>query len=154
MCWAATEAVLQDHNILIRPDRGKAKNGPDPRWRQPPLSITTVRQQPADADRAGRKSAKREVHHCARGLWRGSDQPHLAFETLEHLRELKFRTDAQGSRKELHQGFVRWQGHPESHVQDGISPIVVRRSTQSVSAVKFVDTYFTGTATIIEAVPA
>ena len=95
MCWAATEAVLQDKNILILSDR---KQGPD-RIAMPALLATAavhhqlvrqgLRMQTGIVVETGEA---REVHHFCVLAGYGAEaiNPYLAFETMEDLRAAKF----------------------------------------------------------------
>ena len=93
MCWAATEAVLQDHNILILSDRAQ---GPG-RVPMPALLATAavhhhlvrqgLRMQTGLVVETGEA---REVHHYCVLAGYGAEaiNPYLAFETLEQLLSL------------------------------------------------------------------
>src|SRR5690606_5552312 len=95
MCWAATEAVLQDRNILILSDRAQ---GPD-RVPMPALLATAavhhhlvrqgLRMQTGLVVETGEA---REVHHFCVLAGYGAEamNPYLAFETIEALRAEKF----------------------------------------------------------------
>ncbi|MEM9087098.1 MAG: glutamate synthase central domain-containing protein, partial [Pseudomonadota bacterium] len=94
MCWAATEAVLQDQNILVLSDR---KQGPD-RVPMPALLATAavhhhlvrqgLRMQTGLVVETGEA---REVHHfCAlAGYGAEAINPYVAFETIEEIRARK-----------------------------------------------------------------
>src|SRR5690606_27094267 len=95
MCWAATEAVLQDRNILILSDRTQAPE----RIPMPALLATAavhhhpvrqgLRMQTGLVVETGEA---REVHHfCAlAGYGAEAVNPYLAFDTLEQIRKNKF----------------------------------------------------------------
>ncbi len=160
MCWAATEAVLQDHNILILSDRGQSED------RIPiPAALATaavhhhlvrqgLRMQTGLVVETGEA---REVHHFCVLAGYGAEaiNPYLAFETLEHLRELKF---PELTPKEVEKNYIKAVGKGILKVMSkmGISTYQSYCGAQIFDAVglssKFVDTYFTGTATTIEGV--
>jgi glutamate synthase (NADPH/NADH) large chain len=91
MCWAATEAVLADKNILILSDRAQ---GPD-RIAMPALLATAavhhhlvrqgLRMQTGFVVETGEA---REVHHFCVLAGYGAEavNPYVAFETLEDIR--------------------------------------------------------------------
>ena len=140
MCWAATEAVLQDRNILILSDRAQ---GPDripmpgaagDRGGAPPPGAPG----PAHADRAGgrnRRSARGAPFLRARGLRRGGDQslPRVRDDRALARREVP-RARRQGGRARItsrrsarasRRSCPRWASRPTS-------PIAARRfSTRS-----------------------
>ncbi|HAD16333.1 MAG TPA: glutamate synthase large subunit [Erythrobacter sp.] len=160
MCWAATEAVLGDANILILSDRGQ---GPD-RIPMPALLATSavhhqlvrqgLRMQTGLVIETGEA---REVHHfCAlAGYGAEGINPYLAFETLETLREKRFpELDAD----QVRQNYVKAVGKGIMKVMSkmGISTYQSYCGAQIFDAVglnsEFVDAYFNGTATTIEGI--
>ncbi|MEY2942864.1 MAG: glutamate synthase large subunit, partial [Pseudomonadota bacterium] len=160
MCWAATEAVLADKNILILSDRGQ---GPD-RIAIPALLATAavhhhlvrqgLRMQTGLVIETGEA---REVHHfCAlAGYGAEAINPYLALETLEDIR---IRKDLPLSAYEMQKNYVKAVGKGILKVMSkmGISTYQSYCGAQIFDAVglstAFVDAYFTGTATTIEGV--
>ncbi|RDC61301.1 Glutamate synthase (ferredoxin) [Alteripontixanthobacter maritimus] len=160
MCWAATEAVLQDHTIIILSDRAQ---GPD-RVAIPALLATAavhhhltrqgLRMQTGLVVETGEA---REVHHfCAlAGYGAEAVNPYLAFETLEDLRDDKL---GHASAKEVRDNYVKAIGKGILKVMSkmGISTYQSYCGAQIFDAVglssNFVEAYFTGTATTIEGV--
>ena len=160
MCWAATEAVLQDHNILILSDRAQ---GPD-RIPIPALLATAavhhhlvrqgLRMQTGLVVETGEA---REVHHYCVLAGYGAEaiNPYLAFETLEHLRAEKF---ADLSQQEVETNYVKAVGKGILKVMSkmGISTYQSYCGAQIFDAVglcsNFIDQYFKGTATTIEGI--
>ncbi|MDZ4308398.1 glutamate synthase central domain-containing protein, partial [Allopontixanthobacter sp.] len=160
MCWAATEAVLQDHNILVLSDRAQSEG------RIPiPAALATaavhhhlvrqgLRMQTGLVVETGEA---REVHHFCVLAGYGAEaiNPYLAFETLEQLRELKC---PELTAKQVEQNYIKAVGKGILKVMSkmGISTYQSYCGAQIFDAVglssKFVDTYFTGTATTIEGV--
>ncbi|MHA7820788.1 MAG: glutamate synthase large subunit [Erythrobacter sp.] len=160
MCWAATEAVLQDHNILILSDRGQDED------RIPmPAALATaavhhhlvrqgLRMQTGLVVETGEA---REVHHFCVLAGYGAEaiNPYVAFETLEDIRRRKHpgaTTDA------VQQNYIKGVGKGIRKVMSkmGISTYQSYCGAQIFDAVglssEFVDSYFTGTATTIEGV--
>ncbi|MEC9109193.1 MAG: glutamate synthase large subunit, partial [Pseudomonadota bacterium] len=160
MCWAATEAVLGDANILILSDRGQ---GPD-RIPMPALLATAavhhqlvrqgLRMQTGLVIETGEA---REVHHfCAlAGYGAEGINPYVAFETLEDLRARRF-PDLHPA--DVRQNYVKAVGKGILKVMSkmGISTYQSYCGAQIFDAVglnsDFIDTYFTGTATTIEGI--
>ncbi len=160
MCWAATEAVLGDANILILSDRAQ---GPE-RIAMPALLATAavhhqlvrqgLRMQTGLVVETGEA---REVHHfCAlAGYGAEAVNPYLALETLEDLRARKF---AELDPAKVEANFVKAIGKGILKVMSkmGISTYQSYCGAQIFDAVglssDFVDTYFTGTATTIEGI--
>nr|WP_269768448.1 glutamate synthase large subunit [Qipengyuania flava] len=160
MCWAATEAVLGDANILILSDRGQ---GPD-RIPMPALLATAavhhqlvrqgLRMQTGLVIETGEA---REVHHfCAlAGYGAEGINPYVAFETLEDLRARRF-PDLDPA--DVRQNYVKAVGKGILKVMSkmGISTYQSYCGAQIFDAVglnsDFIDTYFTGTATTIEGI--
>ena len=160
MCWAATEAVLQDHNILILSDRAQ---GPD-RIPMPALLATAavhhhlvrqgLRMQTGLVIETGEA---REVHHYCVLAGYGAEaiNPYLAFETLEHLRTEKLPDLAQ---EKVEQNYVKAVGKGILKVMSkmGISTYQSYCGAQIFDAVglssDFIDSYFKGTATTIEGI--
>ncbi|MCK9541343.1 MAG: glutamate synthase large subunit [Novosphingobium sp.] len=160
MCWSATEAVLADKNILILSDRAQ---GPD-RIPMPALLATAavhqhlvrqgLRMQTGLVVETGEA---REVHHFCVLAGYGAEaiNPYVAFETLEDIRVRKeLGLDAQTVQK----NYIKAIGKGILKVMSkmGISTYQSYCGAQIFDAVglssKFVDQYFTGTATTIEGV--
>jgi len=158
MCWAATEAVLADRNILILSDRAK---GPD-RIAMPSLLATAavhhhlvrqgLRMQTGLVVETGEA---REVHHFCVLAGYGAEavNPYLAFETLEDIRlcrELPLTT------QQVEQNYIKAIGKGILKVMSkmGISTYQSYCGAQIFDAVglstEFIEKYFTGTATMIE----
>ena len=160
MCWAATEAVLGDANILILSDRGQS---PD-RIPMPALLATAavhhqlvrqgLRMQTGLVIETGEA---REVHHfCAlAGYGAEGINPYVAFETLEDLRARRF---PDRDPADVRQNYVKAVGKGILKVMSkmGISTYQSYCGAQIFDAVglnsEFIDTYFTGTATTIEGI--
>ena len=160
MCWAATEAVLGDANILILSDRGQS---PD-RIPMPALLATAavhhqlvrqgLRMQTGLVIETGEA---REVHHfCAlAGYGAEGINPYVAFETLEDLRAKRF---PDRDPTDVRQNYVKAVGKGILKVMSkmGISTYQSYCGAQIFDAVglnsEFIDTYFTGTATTIEGI--
>ena len=160
MCWAATEAVLGDANILILSDRGQS---PD-RIPMPALLATSavhhqlvrqgLRMQTGLVIETGEA---REVHHfCAlAGYGAEGINPYVAFETLEHLRADRFPDLAPG---DVAHNYVKAVGKGILKVMSkmGISTYQSYCGAQIFDAVglnsEFIDAYFAGTATTIEGI--
>ncbi len=160
MCWAATEAVLGDANILILSDRGQS---PD-RIPMPALLATAavhhqlvrqgLRMQTGLVIETGEA---REVHHfCAlAGYGAEGINPYVAFETLEDLRAKRF---PDRDPADVRQNYVKAVGKGILKVMSkmGISTYQSYCGAQIFDAVglnsEFIDTYFTGTATTIEGI--
>ncbi|MGN6499152.1 MAG: glutamate synthase central domain-containing protein, partial [Tsuneonella sp.] len=160
MCWAATEAVLQDHNILVLSDRAMGAD----RIAMPALLATAavhhhlvrqgLRMQTGLVVETGEA---REVHHfCAlAGYGAEAINPYLAFETLEQIRAEKLpHLDAEDVRKNYTKAVGK--GILKVMSKMGISTYQSYCGAQIFDAVglsrAFVDKYFTGTATTIEGV--
>ena len=160
MCWAATEAVLADYNILILSDRAQ---GPS-RIAMPALLATAavhhhlVRQGlRMQAGLVVETGEAREVHHfCAlAGYGAEAINPYVAFETLEDIRVRKgLPLDA----RQVEKNYIKAVGKGVLKVMSkmGISTYQSYCGAQIFDAVglasSFVDKYFTGTATTIEGV--
>ncbi len=160
MCWAATEAVLQDHNILILSDRGQ---GPD-RIAMPAALATAavhhhlvrqgLRMQTGLLIETGEA---REVHHFCVLAGYGAEaiNPYVALETLEDLRLRKF---PELTAREVQANYVKAIGKGLLKVMSkmGISTYQSYCGAQIFDAVglssAFVEQYFTGTATTIEGI--
>ncbi len=158
MCWAATEAVLQDHNILILSDR---EQGPG-RIPMPALLATAavhhqlvrqgLRMQTGLVIETGEA---REVHHFCVLAGYGAEaiNPYVAFETLEKLRTDKH---ADLDPAQVRENYVKAVGKGIRKVMSkmGISTYQSYCGAQIFDAVGlssgFIDAYFTGTATTIE----
>ncbi|MGB3740078.1 MAG: glutamate synthase large subunit [Pontixanthobacter sp.] len=160
MCWAATEAVLQDHNILILSDR---RQGPD-RIAIPALLATAavhhhlvrqgLRMQTGLVVETGEA---REVHHyCAlAGYGAEAINPYIAFETIEDIRARDY---ADMDAQIVADNYVKAVGKGILKVMSkmGISTYQSYCGAQIFDAVglstAFVDAYFKGTATTIEGI--
>ena len=160
MCWAATEAVLGDANILILSDRGQ---GPD-RIPMPALLATSavhhqlvrqgLRMQTGLVIETG--EAREVQHFCAlAGYGAEGINPYVAFETLEHLRADRFPDLAPG---DVAHNYVKAVGKGILKVMSkmGISTYQSYCGAQIFDAVglnsEFIDAYFAGTATTIEGI--
>ena len=160
MCWAATEAVLQDKNILILSDRAQ---GPD-RIPMPALLATAavhhqlvrqgLRMQTGIVVETGEA---REVHHFCVLAGYGAEaiNPYLAFETLEDIRQKKA---PELSVEDVEQNYIKAVGKGIRKVMSkmGISTYQSYCGAQIFDAVglstKFIDAYFKRTATTIEGI--
>ncbi|WP_144097207.1 glutamate synthase large subunit [Croceicoccus sediminis] len=160
MCWAATEAVLQDKNILVLSDRAQSKD----RIAMPALLATAavnahlirqgLRMQTGLVVETGEA---REVHHFCVLAGYGAEavNPYLAFETLEKMRVEK---DAPLESWEVEKNYIKAVGKGILKVMSkmGISTYQSYCGAQIFDAVglssRFIDAYFTGTATTIEGV--
>ncbi|PKB14902.1 glutamate synthase (NADH) large subunit [Novosphingobium kunmingense] len=160
MCWAATEAVLQDKNILILSDRAQ---GPD-RIAMPALLATAavhhhlvrqgLRMQTGLVVETGEA---REVHHFCVLAGYGAEaiNPYVAFETLEDIR---CRKDLPHDAKQVQKNYIKAIGKGILKVMSkmGISTYQSYCGAQIFDAVglssQFIERYFTGTATTIEGV--
>ncbi|MBT2135452.1 glutamate synthase large subunit [Croceibacterium sp. LX-88] len=160
MCWAATEAVLQDRNILILSDRGQ---GPG-RIPIPALLATAavhhhlvrqgLRMQTGLVVETGEA---REVHHFCVLAGYGAEavNPYLAFETLEQIRQEKL---PELEPQQVRKNYVKAIGKGIFKVMSkmGISTYQSYCGAQIFDAVglssAFIDKYFTGTATTIEGI--
>lgn len=160
MCWAATEAVLQDHNILVLSDRAQNES------RVPmPAALATaavhhhlvrqgLRMQTGLVVETGEA---REVHHFCVLAGYGAEaiNPYVAFETLEDVRARKH---PETGAKEVQDNYIKAVGKGIRKVMSkmGISTYQSYCGAQIFDAVglssAFVDKYFTGTATTIEGV--
>ena len=160
MCWAATEAVLADKNILILSDRAQGLD----RIAMPALLATAavhhhlvrqgLRMQTGLVVETGEA---REVHHfCAlAGYGAEGVNPYVAFETLE---EIRVRQGLNLSTFEVQKNFIKAVGKGILKVMSkmGISTYQSYCGAQIFDAVglstPFVEKYFTGTATTIEGI--
>jgi len=160
MCWAATEAVLADKNILILSDRAQ---GPD-RIPMPALLATAavhhhlvrqgLRMQTGLVVETGEA---REVHHFCVLAGYGAEavNPYLAFETLEQIRADKL---SEVEPLQVRKNYIKAIGKGIMKVMSkmGISTYQSYCGAQIFDAVglssAFVDKYFTGTATTIEGI--
>ena len=160
MCWAATEAVLGDANILILSDRNQ---GPD-RIPMPALLATSavhhqlvrqgLRMQTGLVIETGEA---REVHHfCAlAGYGAEGINPYVALETIENLRANRFPDLDAGN---VAKNYVKAIGKGILKVMSkmGISTYQSYCGAQIFDAVglnsEFIDAYFVGTATTIEGI--
>ncbi|WP_442866743.1 glutamate synthase large subunit [Aurantiacibacter sp. MUD61] len=160
MCWAATEAVLQDKNILILSDRAQ---GPD-RIPMPALLATAavhhqltrqgLRMQTGIVVETGEA---REVHHFCVLAGYGAEaiNPYLAFETLEDIRQRKA---PELTTKEVEKNYQKAVGKGIMKVMSkmGISTYQSYCGAQIFDAVglssEFVERFFTRTATTIEGI--
>ncbi|WP_417590974.1 glutamate synthase large subunit [Parasphingorhabdus sp.] len=160
MCWAATEAVLADRNILILSDRAKGAD----RIAMPALLATAavhhhlvrqgLRMQTGLVVETGEA---REVHHFCVLAGYGAEavNPYLAFETLE---EIRVRRNLPFTTQEVEQNYIKAIGKGILKVMSkmGISTYQSYCGAQIFDAVglssEFIEKYFTGTATTIEGV--
>ncbi len=160
MCWAATEAVLQDHNILVLSDRAQDEN----RIPIPALLATAavhhhlvrqgLRMQTGLVVETGEA---REVHHFCVLAGYGAEaiNPYVAFETLEDIRVKKH---SELASEDVQQNYIKGIGKGIRKVMSkmGISTYQSYCGAQIFDAVglssDFVEQYFTGTATTIEGV--
>ncbi|MEO0907438.1 MAG: glutamate synthase large subunit [Pseudomonadota bacterium] len=158
MCWAATEAVLQDHNILVLSDRAQ---GPD-RVPMPALLATAaihhhlvrqgLRMQTGLVVETGEA---REVHHFCVLAGYGAEaiNPYVAFETLEDIRARKHPATPSD---EVERNYIKAIGKGIRKVMSkmGISTYQSYCGAQIFDAVglssAFIESYFKGTATTIE----
>ena len=160
MCWAATEAVLADKNILILSDRAQSEH----RIPMPALLATAavhhhlVRQGlRMEAGLVVETGEAREVHHfCAlAGYGAEAINPYVAFETLEDIRVKK---ELPLSAYDVRKNYIKAIGKGILKVMSkmGISTYQSYCGAQIFDAVglssALVDKYFTGTATTIEGV--
>jgi len=160
MCWAATEAVLADKNILILSDRAQSEH----RIPMPALLATAavhhhlVRQGlRMEAGLVVETGEAREVHHfCAlAGYGAEAINPYVAFETLEDIRVKK---ELPLSAYDVRKNYIKAVGKGILKVMSkmGISTYQSYCGAQIFDAVglssALVDKYFTGTATTIEGV--
>jgi glutamate synthase (NADPH/NADH) large chain len=160
MCWAATEAVLQDHTILVLSDRAQS----EARVPMPALLATAavhhhlvrqgLRMQTGLVVETGEA---REVHHFCVLAGYGAEaiNPYLAFETLEALRA---RRHADLPPAKVQQNFIKAIGKGIRKVMSkmGISTYQSYCGAQIFDAVglstAFTQQFFTGTATTIEGI--
>ncbi|QWC56680.1 glutamate synthase large subunit [Erythrobacter sp. 3-20A1M] len=160
MCWAATEAVLQDANILVLSDRATCKG------RVPlPAALATaavhhhlvrqgLRMQTGLVVETGEA---REVHHYCVLAGYGAEavNPWLAFDTLE---ELRARRHPDQSPESVQANYIKAIGKGIRKVMSkmGISTYQSYCGAQIFDAVglssDFVERFFTGTATTIEGI--
>ena len=160
MCWAATEAVLADKNILILSDRAQSAE----RISIPAALATAavhhhlVRQGlRMEAGLVVETGEAREVHHFCVLAGYGAEaiNPYVAFETLEDIRVKK---DLPLSAYEVQKNYIKAVGKGILKVMSkmGISTYQSYCGAQIFDAVglssAFIDAYFTGTATSIEGV--
>ena len=160
MCWAATEAVLQDHNILILSDRAQDED----RVPIPALLATAavhhhlvrqgLRMQTGLVIESGEP---REVHHFCVLAGYGAEaiNPYVAFETLEDIRAKKH-SDLGAA--QVQKNYIKAIGKGIRKVMSkmGISTYQSYCGAQIFDAVglssDFVEKYFTGTSTTIEGI--
>jgi len=160
MCWAATEAVLADKNILILSDRAQ---GPE-RIAMPALLATAavhhhlvrqgLRMQTGLVVETGEA---REVHHFCVLAGYGAEaiNPYVALETLEAIRVDK---ELPLEPKDVAKNYIKAIGKGILKVMSkmGISTYQSYCGAQIFDAVglssEFIEAYFTGTATTIEGV--
>ncbi|KUR73552.1 glutamate synthase [Novosphingobium fuchskuhlense] len=160
MCWAATEAVLADKNILILSDRAQDAG----RIAMPALLATAavhhhlvrqgLRMQTGLVVETGEA---REVHHFCVLAGYGAEaiNPYLAFETLESIRVAR---ELPLSAYDVEKNYIKAVGKGILKVMSkmGISTYQSYCGAQIFDAVglssAFIDKYFTGTATMIEGV--
>ena len=158
MCWAATEAVLADRNILILSDRAQSAE----RIAMPALLATAavhhhlvrqgLRMQTGLVVETGEA---REVHHFCVLAGYGAEavNPYVAFETLE---EIRVRRGLTLSAQDVQKNYIKAVGKGILKVMSkmGISTYQSYCGAQIFDAIglstAFIDKYFTGTATTIE----
>ena len=158
MCWAATEAVLADRNILILSDRAQSSD----RIAMPALLATAavhhhlvrqgLRMQTGLVVETGEA---REVHHFCVLAGYGAEavNPYAAFETLE---EIRVRRELALSAEDVQKNYIKAVGKGILKVMSkmGISTYQSYCGAQIFDAIglstAFIDKYFTGTATTIE----
>ena len=160
MCWAATEAVLADKNILILSDRAQGPN----RISIPAALATAavhhhlVRQGlRMEAGLVVETGEAREVHHFCVLAGYGAEaiNPYVAFETLEDIR---VRKALPLSAYEVQKNYIKAVGKGILKVMSkmGISTYQSYCGAQIFDAVglssALIAAYFTGTATTIEGV--
>ena len=160
MCWAATEAVLADKNILILSDRAQGAD----RISIPALLATAavhhhlVRQGlRMEAGLVVETGEAREVHHFCVLAGYGAEaiNPYVAFETLEDIR---VRKELPLSAYDVQKNYIKAIGKGILKVMSkmGISTYQSYCGAQIFDAVglssALIDAYFTGTATTIEGV--
>jgi len=160
MCWAATEAVLADKNILIMSDRAQSSE------RIPmPAALATaavhhhlVRQGlRMQAGLVVETGEAREVHHFCVLAGYGAEaiNPYVALETLEAIRAAKY---PELTTYDVEKNYIKAIGKGILKVMSkmGISTYQSYCGAQIFDAVglssKFIQAYFTGTATTIEGV--
>ncbi|WP_121118861.1 glutamate synthase large subunit [Croceibacterium ferulae] len=160
MCWAATEAVLQDRNILILSDRAQSRD----RIAMPAVLATAavhhhlvrqgLRMQTGLVVETGEA---REVHHFCVLAGYGAEaiNPYLAFETLEQIRTDKV---PEIEAAKVRQNYIKAIGKGILKVMSkmGISTYQSYCGAQIFDAIglssEFVNRYFSGTATTIEGI--
>ncbi|MDE2301663.1 MAG: glutamate synthase large subunit, partial [Sphingomonadales bacterium] len=160
MCWAATEAVLADRNILILSDRAQSSA----RIPMPALLATAavhhhlvrqgLRMQTGLVVETGEA---REVHHFCVLAGYGAEaiNPYVAFETLEAIRAAKYPAL---SPRDVEKNYIKAIGKGILKVMSkmGISTYQSYCGAQIFDAVglssAFIAAYFTGTASTIEGV--
>jgi len=160
MCWAATEAVLADRNILILSDRSQGAD----RIAMPALLATAavhhhlvrqgLRMQTGLVVETGEA---REVHHFCVLAGYGAEavNPYVAFETLEDIR---VRRGLPLSAEQVQKNYIKGvcKGILKVMSKMGISTYQSYCGAQIFDAIglstSFVEKYFTGTATTIEGV--
>jgi glutamate synthase (NADPH/NADH) large chain len=160
LCWEATEAVLADINVLILSDRAAGRE------RVPiPAALATaavhhhlirqgLRMQTGLVVETGEA---REVHHFCVLAGYGAEaiNPYLAFETLEDLRA---RGEITAPLEKVRANYIKAVGKGMLKVMSkmGISTFQSYCGAQIFDAIglssQLVDSYFTGTATMIEGV--
>ena len=160
MCWAATEAVLADKNILILSDRAAGAD----RIAMPAALATAAAHQ--HLVRQGLRMSTglvvetgeaREVHHFCVLAGYGAEavNPYLALETLEAIRLAR---DLPLSTADVQKNYIKAvdKGILKVMSKMGISTYQSYCGAQIFDAVglssTFVHTYFQGTATMIEGV--
>ncbi|MBV2183560.1 MAG: glutamate synthase large subunit, partial [Rhizobium sp.] len=160
MCWAATDAVLADKNILILSDRAQSAD----RIAMPALLATAavhhhlvrqgLRMQTGLVVETGEA---REVHHFCVLAGYGAEavNPYLAFDTLE---EIRVKQDLPLTSYEVQKNYIKAIGKGILKVMSkmGISTYQSYCGAQIFDAIglssEFIEQYFTGTATTIEGI--
>jgi glutamate synthase (NADPH/NADH) large chain len=157
MCWAATEAVLADKNILILSDRAQNEN------RVPALLATAavhhhlvrqgLRMQTGLVVETG--EAREVITSASLPVMAPAINPYLAFETLEAIRVER---DLPLNTYDVQKNYIKAIGKGILKVMSkmGISTYQSYCGAQIFDAIglssAFVEKYFTGTATSIEGV--
>jgi glutamate synthase (NADPH/NADH) large chain len=158
MCWAATEAVLADKNILILSDRAQNENPPCPRcWRRRRCTTTSSVRACACRPALSSKPAKRvkSITSASLPAMAPSDQP---LPGLRDARSDPVERDLPLTTYDVQKNYIKAIGKGILKVMSkmGISTYQSYCGAQIFDAIglssAFVEKYFTGTATSIEGV--